>query len=251
MRDAVGLWLSGRMLCQCVHAVDRHHQVRDSYAESDRTLVLGGDHSISIGSVSGVLQSNPEAGVIWVDAHCDINTPSSSQSKNVHGMVLAFLMKLFPQSNAQSPFSWMDEVPALPPSQVVFIGPRSIDKAERDLLRASGMHVYTMASIDKHGIGAVVETALDKLGDRDIHLSYDIDGLDPSIAPSTGTPVQGGLSYREAHFIAEEVGTTGRLRSMDIVEVDPLHSDVNSHDRQKTVELAAGLVASAFGESIL
>mmetsp|Transcript_23400 Transcript_23400/g.61244 ORF Transcript_23400/g.61244 Transcript_23400/m.61244 type:complete len:319 (+) Transcript_23400:172-1128(+) len=221
-------------------------EVADAYLESDTTLILGGDHSVSIGSVSGVLRRNPDIGVLWVDAHCDINTPASSPSKNIHGMVLSYLMKLFP-TVTNPPFDWLTEIPKLHPAQLAFIGARDIDPAERTMLKNLGITCFTMHSIDKYGIGKVTEMALDHLDGRNLHVSYDIDATDPGIAPSTGTPVRGGLTYREAHYIAEEIASTGMMRSMDMVEVDPYLSAGGSD----TVELAAALVSSAFGQRII
>ena len=146
------------------------NEVYDAYVETDTTLILGGDHSISIGSVAGVLRRNPEVGVLWIDAHCDINTPQSSPSQNLHGMVLGYLMKLFGNSTA-APFSWLDRVPVLPPSQLAFIGARSIDPPERTMLNNLGISVYSMHSIDKYGIGKVMEMALDQLDGRNLHIS--------------------------------------------------------------------------------
>lgn len=146
-------------------------EVYNAYLECDTTLVLGGDHSIGIGSVSGVLRRNPEVGVLWIDAHCDINTPETSGSKNMHGMVLSYLMKLFP-TVSKAPFTWLSDVPALDPSQLAFIGARDIDPGERRMLKNLGIAVFSMHSIDKYGIGKVTEMALDHLDNRTLHVSY-------------------------------------------------------------------------------
>eukprot|EP00041_Stephanoeca_diplocostata_P003927 m.39471 g.39471 ORF g.39471 m.39471 type:complete len:345 (-) comp14717_c0_seq1:1369-2403(-) len=222
------------------------NKVEESVRSSDATLILGGDHSISIGSVAGILRATPDVGVIWCDAHCDINTPESSESKNIHGMVLAFLMKLF-KAHGDGAYQWLQDVPILAPEQVVFIAARSVDKAERMVLKKLGITVYSMHSIDKYGIGKVLEMTLDQLDNRPLHLSYDIDALDPVLAPSTGTPVRGGLTYREAHFVAEAVADTSKLQSMDLVEVDP----VLAEGGVDTVQMAVELAASALGARIL
>lgn len=142
-------------------------EVYDAYLESDTSLILGGDHSISIGSVSGVLRRNPEIGVLWIDAHCDINTYESSTSKSMHGMVLSYLMKL----QGIGPFGWLSDVPKLHAKQLAFIGARDIDPYEKRTLKNLGIEVYTMHTIDKYGIAKVTEMALDHLDGRNLHVS--------------------------------------------------------------------------------
>jgi len=215
-------------------------------AEDDFVLTLGGDHSIAIGTGAGVIQHNPDVGIIWVDAHCDINTPQSSGSGNIHGMVVAFLMKLVGPNYPG--FEWIDGIPKLNPDQIVYVGARDIDQAERVILKEQGIKVLTMNAVDKFGIGKVMEMALDHLGDRELHVSYDIDALDPAFAPSTGTPVRGGLTWREAQFIAEESFATGRLKSMDMVEVNPL---LQANEGRRTADVALDIIGSALGKTIL
>jgi arginase len=224
-----------------------------SSKEGAFTLTLGGDHSIAIGSIGGALLSRPDLGVIWVDAHGDFNTPETSPSGNIHGMPLAFLCGLMTPYQLPS-FSWLKN--HLRPEQLVLIGIRSIDTEERKLMKEWGAHVFSMTEIDRYGIGEVMEQAKKILlqnGPRPLHLSYDIDAVDPHFAPSTGTKVRGGLSYREAHYVAESVAETGQLVSMDLVEINPRLGYVDPALRQDsniTIEVGIELIASALGKRI-
>jgi len=217
------------------------------------TLTLGGDHSIAIGSIGGALLSRPELGVIWVDAHGDFNTPETSPSGNIHGMPLSFLSGLMQKYSLPS-FDWLKNF--LSANQLVLIGIRSLDPEERNLMKSWGVNVFTMSEIDRFGIGSVMDQAIQILfkdGKRPLHLSYDIDSIDPHFAPSTGTSVRGGLTYREAHYVAESLAETDALVSMDLVEInprigylDPLHRDGNNI----TVEIGIELISSALGKKI-
>ena len=226
---------------------------RQSYAEKSFTLTLGGDHSIAIGSIGGALQAEPNLGVIWVDAHADFNTPETSPSGNIHGMPLAFLTGLMKHYQLPS-FSWLKQY--LKPSQLVMIGLRSIDAEEKILMKQWGVHVFTMTEVDRYGIGMVMEKAkaiLLKNGDRPLHLSYDIDAVDPHFAPSTGTKVRGGLNYREAHYIAECLAETEALVGMDLVEINPRLGYLDAALRGEnnvTVEIGIELISSALGKRI-
>ncbi|MBS1958262.1 MAG: arginase [Bdellovibrionales bacterium] len=222
------------------------------------TLTLGGDHSIAIGSIGGALLARPDLGVIWVDAHGDFNTPETSPSGNIHGMPLAFLAGLMKKYPLPS-FAWLKNF--LTPSQLVLIGIRSIDVEERTIMKSWGVHVFSMTEIDRHGIGEVMEQAkkiLFQNGPRPLHLSYDIDAVDPHFAPSTGTKVRGGLNYREAHYIAEDLANTGALVGMDLVEINPRLGYLDPAQRQlrqgqdvnPTVEIGLELVLSALGKRI-
>lgn len=217
------------------------------------TLTLGGDHSIAIGSIGGALLSRPDLGVIWVDAHGDFNTPETSPSGNIHGMPLSFLAGLMKHYRLPS-FDWLKNF--LKPEQLVLVGIRSIDPEERALMKAWGVNVFSMTEIDRYGIGNVMEQAksiLFKNGKRPLHLSYDIDAVDPHFAPSTGTRVRGGLNYREAHYIAETLAETGELVGMDLVEINPRLGYVGpSHreDENITIEIGLELIASALGKKI-
>ncbi|NIN36691.1 MAG: arginase [Gammaproteobacteria bacterium] len=205
-------------------------------------VFLGGDHSISIGSIAGVAQREP-AGVLWIDAHGDFNTGDSSSSGNIHGMALALLLGLgYPELVAVG-----GPQATLQAKDVVMIGVRELDPQERHSLRESGVTVYTMRDIDERGIGAVTAEALVKLGHRQrLHVSLDIDALDPQAAPGAGTLVDGGLSYREAQLLMEIVADSERLCSLDIVEINPILDN-----RNKTAQTAVELTASLFGKSIL
>ena len=212
-------------------------------------LLLGGDHSLAAGSVSGVAhfyrrQSQP-IGVLWIDAHSDINTPESSPSGNVHGMPLAALLGLGPEPLANI-FGYAPKIAA---QNTVLIGLRDIDAGERENIRRAGVAaVYTMRDIDERGMRAVMEEALGVAGrgTAGYHVSLDMDWIDPEDAPGVGTPVRGGATYREAHLAMEIIADHGRLLSFEIVEVNPV---IDEHNR--TAELAVELICSAFGKKIL
>jgi arginase len=212
-------------------------------------LVLGGDHSLAVGSVSGVAEfyrrQNQKIGVLWIDAHSDINTPDTSPSGNVHGMPLAALLGLGPEllSNLYG------YAPKIAPENTVLIGVRDIDAAERANIRRAGMgEVYTMRDIDERGMRAVMEEALRAAGRGTVgyHVSLDMDWIDPEDAPGVGTPVRGGATYREAHLAMEIIADHGRMVSFEIVEVNPV---IDEHNR--TADLAVELACSAFGKKIL
>ena len=212
-------------------------------------LLLGGDHSLAAGSVSGVAhfyrrQSQP-IGVLWIDAHSDINTPESSPSGNVHGMPLAALLGLGPEPLANI----VGYAPKIAAQNTVLIGLRDIDAGERENIRRAGVAaVYTMRDIDERGMRAVMEEALGVAGrgTAGYHVSLDMDWIDPEDAPGVGTPVRGGATYREAHLAMEIVADHGRLLSFEIVEVNPV---IDEHNR--TADLAVELACSAFGKKIL
>jgi arginase len=221
-------------------------QVAKNAADDAFCLTIGGDHSVAFGSITGILRARPDVALIWVDAHGDFNTPDTSPSGNLHGMPLAVLMG-YARSEIEG-FEWMDA--QISRERVAVVGLRSVDEGERRLLREAGVTVFTMTDIDREGIGAIMRKAISAInpdGNRAIHLSYDIDAIDPNEAPGTGTRVRGGLSYREAHYIAESLAETGRLGSMDIVEINP---ELDSEDK-RTVTLGVELVASALGKRIM
>lgn len=212
-------------------------------------IVLGGDHSLGAGSVAAAAafahaSANLPIGLIWVDAHGDMNTPATSPSGNVHGMPLAAL--LGPEPHELSTIGGF--YPTVRPEQTVLLGVRNLDEREKELVRASGVHVFTMKDIDRQGIATIVEraVALASNGTAGIHVSLDMDVCDPSIAPGVGTPVKGGLNYREAHLVMEIVADSGRLMSLDLVEVNPT-LDI----RNTTAELGTELAMSALGLKIL
>jgi arginase len=233
------------------------NQVYEHAKEGRTTLTLGGDHSIAIGSVAGVAKAVKERldrkmALIWVDAHADINTPETSGSGNIHGMPVAFLTGLAKDEDPET-FGWITDDMRIPLSKLVYIGLRDVDRGEKAILRQHGVKAFSMHDIDRHGIGRVMEMALAHIGsDTPIHLSFDVDALDPTYAPSTGTPVRGGLTLREGDFIAECVHETGCLVAMDLVEVNPsLEPGVNDIGATETVRAGCSIVRCALGESLL
>ena len=211
-------------------------------------VVLGGDHSLAAGSVAAtadfVRKDDKPLGLLWVDAHGDMNTPSSSGSGNVHGMPLAALLGPEPAELSRiGGFS-----PKVLPQHTVLIGIRNLDDREKEIVRESRVHVFTMKDIDRAGIASVVEQALALAGagTGGIHVSFDLDVCDPAIAPGVGTPVKGGLDYREAHMLMEVVADSGLLRALDLVEVNPILDE-----RNVTAVLGAELASSALGQKII
>jgi arginase len=219
-----------------------------SFEQGALPLVLGGDHSLAAGSVAAAsvaaARGGGHIGLLWVDAHGDMNSPTTSTSGNVHGMPLSALLGDEPAELAN--IAGMR--PKVSPAHTVLIGIRNLDEREKEILRASGVRVYTMKDIDRVGIAPIVEAALLIVGTgtTGVHLSFDLDACDPSIAPGVGTPVKGGLDYREAHVLMELVADSGMLTSMDLVEANPIF-DV----RNVTAELGVELVLSALGKNIL
>jgi arginase len=211
-------------------------------------LVLGGDHSLAAGSVAAtaelVRREQKPLGLIWVDAHGDMNTPATSGSGNVHGMPLASLLGPEPAELSRiGGFS-----PKVLPQHTVLIGIRNLDEREKELVRESGVRVFTMKDIDRAGIASVAEQALAiaGTGTGGVHVSFDMDVCDPTIAPGVGTPVKGGLDYREAHMVMEIVSDSGLLRALDLVEVNPILDD-----RNMTAILGVELATSALGQKII
>ena len=211
-------------------------------------LAVGGDHSIAVGTVSGVSEfyrrQNQAAGLLWIDAHSDINTPHSSPSGNVHGMPLAAIMGLWPSELANI-FGFS---PKVRPENCVLIGVRDIDTVEKENIKRAGIEVFTMRDIDERGMRTVMEEALRMAGrgTAGYHVSLDMDWIDPEDAPGVGTPVRGGATYREAHLAMEIIADHGRMVSFEIVEVNPV---IDEHNR--TADLAVELALSAFGKKIL
>ncbi len=218
--------------------------VADAVSTGATPLVLGGDHSVAIGTLSGMAAAaGHSGGLIWIDAHGDLNRPETSPTGNVHGMPLAAVLGL-----AGERFAHHDLVlPAVDPTRVALVGARSLDPGERELIRSHGIRVFTMSEIDRIGIERAVTEALARVaGPGFVHLSLDLDALDPEVAPGVGTPVRGGLTYREAHLACELVAESGLVGSLEVVEVNPIL------DRENTTALTAvELVASALGKTIL
>lgn len=223
----------------CERLADRVAAIR---ADGEFPLVLGGDHSIGIGTANGV--ADAPTGVLWFDAHADLNTPETTPSGNVHGMVLAALLG----EGIFADREWA-HAPQIDPSDIAIVGLRSVDGAEREYLQNSDLHTYTMTDIDERGISAVVREALSAVTvDADqLHVSLDLDFLDPSEAPGVGTPVRGGVSYREGHTAMELVAEHhSALCGLELVEVNPILDESN-----RTAELACELAASALGDRVL
>ena len=207
--------------------------VEHAVSEGGLPIVLGGDHSIAMGTLAGLTRARGgPPGLIWVDAHADINSPGSSSSGNVHGMPLYFAL--------ENGFAKAEHT--------VQIGLRDVDAGEKRFLREFGVKAFTMSDVDKLGMMHVMEEAraIAASGGRPIHVSFDMDAIDPSEAPGTGTPVQGGLSYREAHLVMETLYESGQLGSIEMVEINPILDH-----RNQTAALAVGLICSALGKSIL
>ncbi len=218
--------------------------VSTTLEEHEFPLLLGGDHSISLGSVSGVARVYKNIGVIWVDAHADFNTDETTPSGNIHGMILAALAGIG-NNYLTHAGGW---APKINKETIVILGARDLDIQEQELLRTHNISVFTMSDIDQRGMTEVMKEAIAIASQHDnpIHLSLDLDSLDPREAPGVGTPVRGGLSYREAHLAMELVAASQRLVSMDVVEVNPILDSENT-----TAKLAVELILSALGKKIL
>ena len=206
-------------------------------------LVLGGDHSVALGTLGGLASVHGVGGVVWIDAHADINTPDTSPSGNVHGMSLAASLGLAGEVFESD--AW--PLPALDARRVALLGLRQADVGERKLLRETGVRVFTMSEIDRIGVERAMREALDHVaGPGFVHVSLDMDALDPEVAPGVGTPVGGGLTYREAHLALELVAESGLAGSLEVVEVNPILDRENT-----TATTAVELVASALGATII
>jgi len=229
---------SAERVAECVHQALVHHAT---------PIVLGGDHSVAAGTMAGVAQyfrdQNKAIGLVWIDAHSDINTPETSPSGNVHGMPLAALLGMGPPVLSDL-LGWS---PKVLPLHTVVVGIRDVDEAERQNIRRAGITVYTMRDIDELGLRAVMEKAIHVAasGTAGFHVSMDMDWVDPKEAPGVGTPVPGGATYREAHLAMEIIADHGGMLSLELVEVNPI---LDEHNR--TAELAVQLICSAFGKKI-
>jgi len=216
--------------------------VAEAHDDGDLPLVVGGDHSIAIGSLAGTAR-DADVGVLWLDAHADCNTPQTSPTGNVHGMGLAAALGW----GSFADIDWAS-VPGLDESNVAWVGLRDLDPGERLAVRDSEAAAFTMSDVDERGMHAVVADAIDAASDGTdgVHVSLDLDFLDPNEAPGVGTPVRGGATYREAHAALEAVAAADVLRSLEVVEVNPVLDESN-----RTAELAVDLVRSALGERVL
>jgi arginase len=217
--------------------------VTQSVEEGLQPVVLGGDHSVAIGTLGGLARVYGPGGVLWIDAHGDLNRPETSPTGNVHGMPLAAALGFAgPEFESEA---WT--FPAVSPDRVALVATRSLDPAEADLLSELDVEVYTMSDVDRLGVERVIRQALAHIaGPGFVHVSLDMDALEPDIAPGVGTPVRGGLSYREAHLAMELVAESGLAGSLEVVEVNPILDQEN-----ETAKLAVELVASALGARIL
>ena len=228
-----------RALCDRTSAARREGRI---------PVVLGGDHSLSIGSVSGVARQVREAGgrlgLLWFDAHGDMNTPQTSASGNIHGMPLAACLGHGPDALTRIGARF----PMVDIENAALVGVRSLDDGERELIRSSGIRCFTMKDIDEHGIRAVMREAIARAtdGTAGFHLSFDLDGTDPTVAPGVGTPVPGGVSYRESHTVMELVAETGKLLGLEMTEINPILDTAN-----KTARTAVEFVESALGKRVL
>lgn len=240
---------SARFLPEIVEVCrETHALVTAGMEEGCFPLILGGDHSLSIGSVAAVAdhyrRRGERIGLIWVDAHTDMNLPETSPSGNVHGMPLAVLTGAGPEALR----AIASTSPAVAPEHVSVIGARDIDEGEKERVRASGIRVFTMDEVDERGAAACMNEAMARAmdGTAGFHLSFDLDSIDPMVAPGVGTPVQGGLTYREAHLLAEKAWESGGMISFEMVELNPVLDE-----RNRTARLGVGIIASAMGKRIL
>ncbi len=223
--------------CETIYATAQH-----SAGATEFPIFLGGDHSIAIGTVGGAVSNGP-IGLLWVDAHGDFNTPDTTPSGNIHGMPVAALIG----RGHPDLVNLGHAGPKLRPHDVVIIGVRDLDATERRELANSGITVYTMRDVDELGMATVARRALTRLNHLPrIHLSFDMDVMDPAVAPGVGTPVPGGLTFREAHLLMEILAEANKISSMDVVEINPILDEGN-----RTAELAVELIASALGKRIL
>jgi len=240
---------SARYLPQIAHTCLRLAEaVEAALARGQVPIVIGGDHSIAVGTVSGVSRhlrkKKQKLGLLWIDAHPDMNTPRTSSSGNIHGMPLACIVGTGPRQLTRI-FGY---APKVDPQNVALIGIRDVDALEKPHVKLSGVRAFTMRDIDERGMRASMEEALEivSAGTDGFHVSLDMDSVDPQDAPGVGSPVRGGLSYREAHLAMEMIGDSGRMTSLEVVEVNPIYDEAN-----RTALLAVELVASAMGKRIL
>jgi arginase len=225
-------------------SIDLADVVSTGLEQQEFPLILGGDHSIALGSITGVARHHPNVGVIWLDAHADFNIEETTPSGNIHGMILAALAGLG-NSHLTEIGGWK---PKIQMSNIVIVGARALDPGEQQLLHQHNIQVFTMSDIDEYGFSEVMRRATEIAGKdgQPIHLSLDMDSLDPREAPGVGTAVRGGLSYREAHLAMEKIARTKQLVSMDVVEVNAILDRENA-----TAKLAVELILSALGKRIL
>lgn len=243
VRDALPTEGGMAYLAAVLEAAERVFQAgRAAFSAGETPIFLGGDHSIALGTVAAAA-ADGKTGLLWIDAHGDFNTPETSPSGNLHGMPLASLTgRGIPEL-----VEILGPGPTIADPDTVLLGVRSLDAGERDLLRASDVNVFSMREVDESGIGRIARLALERLDHCvSLHVSLDMDSLDPSQAPGVGTPVPGGLTYREAHLLMEIIASSGKVKSIDVVEINPILDHSN-----RTARIAVELVASLLGKSIL
>ena len=220
-------------------------KVSEVISQNRFPLVLGGDHSIAIGTLAGLATHYKNLGVIWYDAHADLNTPATSPSGNIHGMSLAVSIGLGDERLVHIGGA----MPKIKPENIIIIGARSVDPGERELISEKGIKVYTMHEIDRMGMTKIIEESIAYLKERNVdgvHLSLDLDGIDPLYTPGVGTPVPGGITYRESHLAMEMLEEEGIITSAEFVEVNPILDE-----RNKTADVAVALMGSLFGEKLV
>ncbi|XP_038073571.1 arginase, hepatic-like [Patiria miniata] len=243
-----GVLKSNRTLGGALHKLsDTVYSIMKDHDQA--CVALGGDHSLTIGSLHGHAQAEPDMCVVWIDAHADINLPQVSPSGNLHGMVLSFLVYELRDYMPTIPgFEWVK--PCMSVNDIAYIGIRDLDECESYIMKQKGITCFTMHDVEKIGVAETLSRSLEKInpkGNRPVHLSFDIDSFDPHVAPSTGTPCFGGLTYREGLYLAEELGTTGLVNMIDVVEVNPeLGSQM---EEEKTSKAAVNIICAALGET--
>lgn len=250
--DQYGVVKRPQLVGEATHLI--YNSVTNVLANNRFPVTLGGDHSIAIGTVSAVLDKHPNAGLLWIDAHADINTLECTQSGNLHGCPVSFLLGLNKEKDER--LRSLDWVPGkLKANKIAYIGLRDVDEGERKILKDLGIAAFSMYHVDKFGINRVIEMALDSIKDpkaenTPIMCSYDVDAVDPLFVPATGTPVRGGLTLREALFLVERLAETGNLVALDIVECNP---DLAVHDIHVSNTISAGcaIARCALGETLL
>ncbi|KPI86183.1 arginase [Leptomonas seymouri] len=246
--DHIGHIQRPRLTGECTRTL--YECVRRVAEEGRFPLTLGGDHSIAIGTVAGVLTAYPNAGLIWVDAHADINTMSGTISGNLHGCPLSILMGL-DRANIPECFAWVP--PVLKPHKIAYIGLREVDEAEKKILHDLNIAAFSMHHVDRYGMERVVRMAIDAvspLGTEPVMVSYDVDAIDPLYVPATGTPVRGGLSFREALYLCERIAESGRLVALDVVECNPLLAASDAH-MNDTISVGCAVARCMMGETLL
>lgn len=239
---------NGRIVGECCKKI--HDAVKTAADNNRLPITIGGDHSIGSGTLSGMLDHNPDTCILWIDAHADINTPKTTDSGNLHGCPVSFVMGLDKDSYPEE-LKWIPH--KLKPNRIAYIGLRDVDAGEKKILKDNNIKAFSMHHVDKYGIGKVLDMAIDAINPgrkNPIHLSYDVDAIDPSFVPATGTRVEGGLTLREGLYIAEAVAETGLLSSLDIVETNPLLAENDTHILD-TVSAACAIGRCALGQSLL